>query len=173
MDVFKEQNVERLQDSTDTKKKILITATAVSLSALMFFVVFMFFGYGGLMLALLLSGGALYGGYFLISNLYVEYEYILTNGEVDFDKIIAQRSRKRLATVKLQTATSFGIVKEDDDFGEAETLVCATANDPDQQDYYLRVKHKSLGDTVILFTPNEEMVDLITKGLPRELRIGR
>lgn len=44
--------------------------------------------------------GSLYGGYILITNMSVEYEYIVTNGEMDIDKIIAKRRRKRLITVK-------------------------------------------------------------------------
>ncbi len=167
MDVFKEQNVTKLQDSSDTAKKILITITSVLIAAGIFVLTF-----GGMlmMIGLILAGGALYGGYYLVTSMYVEYEYIITNGEVDFDKIIAQRSRKRLCTVKLETATAFGVADDSADTDNADTYVAATANDPELTDYYLRVRHKSLGDTVVYFTPDEEFIGLVKQFLPRTMR---
>ena len=167
MDVFKEQNVVRLQDSRDTGKKVLFTVTAIMIAATIFLFTF---GTVIMMLGMLLTAGALYGGYYLVTGLYIEYEYILTSGEMDFDKIMAQRTRKRLTTVKLGTVTEFGKADPEQDFEGAETYVVATANDPEQQDYYLRVKHGTLGDTVIYFTPNEEMIELMKQFFPRELR---
>ena len=167
MDVFKEMGVVRLQDSRDTTKKILIFMTAICFALAMFF---LSFGTMFTMIGLLLAGGALYLGYYFSTSLYVEYEYILTNGEVDFDKIIAQRSRKRLCTVKLSETTAFGKAGDGADTENADTYVVATANDPEQTDYFLRVKHKSLGDTVIYFTPTEEYIELMKQFFPRTLR---
>lgn len=48
----------------------------------------------------------------------VEYEYIVTNGEMDIDKIIAKRRRKRLITVNARTFERFGPFKESDHAGE-------------------------------------------------------
>ena len=167
MDVFKEQNVVKLQDSSDTGKKVLFSVTAIMIAATAFLFTF---GTMIMMLGMLIAAGALYGGYYLVTSLYVEYEYILTNSEVDFDKIMAQRSRKRLVTVKLSAATDFGKVDPEHDISDADAYVVATANDPEQQDYYLRVKHGGLGDVVIYFTPNEEMIGLMKQFFPRELR---
>ncbi|MBR6873509.1 MAG: hypothetical protein IKN17_08410 [Ruminococcus sp.] len=168
MDVFKEQNVTKLQDSRDTAKKVLTALVAILIASAIFVLTF---GSLYMMIGLILAGGVMYGGYYLVTSTYVEYEYIITNGEVDFDKIIAQRSRKRLCTVKLGTATDFGIANDSANTENAETYVVATANDPEQKDYFLRVKHKSLGDTVIYFTPNEEMIELIKQFLPRTLKV--
>ena len=168
MDVFKEMGVVRLQDSRDTTKKILIVITSVLFAIAMFL---LSFGSVFTMIGLILAGGALYLGYFFSTGLYVEYEYILTNGEVDFDKIIAQRSRKRLCTIKLSETTAFGqATNETSDTDGADTYVIATANDPEQTDYFIRVKHKSLGDTVIYFTPTEEYIELMKQFFPRTLR---
>ncbi|MBR4555669.1 MAG: hypothetical protein IKO27_08785 [Ruminococcus sp.] len=167
MDVFKEQNVTRVHDSTDTTKKILITITAVLAAAGIFLLTL---GSMFMMIGIAAAGGVLFGGYYLVTGTYVEYEYIITNGEIDFDKIIAQRSRKRLCTVKLATATEFGIADDSANTDNADTYVVATANDPELTDYYLRVKHKSLGDTVVYFTPSEEIVELIKPFLPRNMR---
>ena len=167
MDVFKEQNVTKLQDSTDTAKKVLITIVAVLVAC---GIMVLTFGSMFMMIGLILAGGVMYGGYYLVTSMYVEYEYILTNGEVDFDKIIAQRSRKRLCTVKLSTATAFGVADDKADTDGADTYVVATANDPELTDYYLRVKPKSLGDTVVYFTPSDEIVELMKPFFPRTMR---
>lgn len=167
MDAFKEQNIARLSDSTDTVKKILITIVAVCIAAGIFVLTF---GTIAMMIGIILAGGVMYGGYYLVTSMYVEYEYIFTNGEIDFDKIIAQRSRKRLCTIKVSTATGFGIADDSSKTENADTYVVCTANDPELTDYYIRVKHKSLGDTVIYFNPNEEIITLIRQALPRTLR---
>lgn len=167
MDVFKEMGVVRLQDSRDLTKKILICMTSVLFALAMFL---LSFGTAFTMIGLILAGGALYLGYYFSTSLFTEYEYILTNGEIDFDKIIAQRSRKRLCTIKLSETTAFGKASDSSDTDNAETYVIATANDPEQTDYFIRVKHKSLGDTVIYFTPTEEFIGLMKQFFPRSLK---
>ncbi|MBQ3942745.1 MAG: hypothetical protein II669_00320, partial [Elusimicrobia bacterium] len=42
--------------------------------------------------------GAFYGAYKLSGRFNLEYEYILTNGTFDVDKIMSKSSRKRLLT---------------------------------------------------------------------------
>ena len=41
-----------------------------------------------------------WGVYFLITSRSIEFEYIVTNGELDVDKVIGKRKRKRLISVK-------------------------------------------------------------------------
>ena len=168
MDAFKEQNIARVSGSNDTLKKVLITIAAVCVAAGIFVLTF---GSLFMMIGIILAGAVMYGGYYLVTSMYVEYEYIFTNGEVDFDKIIAQRSRKRLCTVKVSTATAFGVADDSADTDNAETYVVATANDPELTDYFIRVKHKSLGDTVVYFTPNDEIIEMIKQALPRNMRV--
>ena len=46
--------------------------------------------------------GVFYYAYKLIKNSSIEYEYILTNNELDIDKIIAKSARKRMLTVNFR-----------------------------------------------------------------------
>lgn len=170
MDTFKEQLVRRIPDKNDQIKKILIIFASCILAILCFMLLlgtaFSFFG-------ILLAAGAVYGGYYLLTNFLVEYEYILTNGDFDIDKITAQRSRKRLATVDLDTAIEFGEADGSLSVASNETLIKADANDPNQKNYYVRANHKSLGTVVLIFTPTEEMLELVKESLPRKLRYRR
>lgn len=167
MDVFKEQIVRKLPSRNEKISKILIIISAVALAFMCFS-----FTFGGAltMIGILLAGGALYGGYYLITNFDVEYEYILTNGEMDFDKIIAQRNRKRLCTIHINTAVDFGVADGSENTDGVDTYVSATANDSELKDYFIRLNDKNLGDTVVYFNPNEEMVELIKPYLPRNIR---
>lgn len=170
MEIFKEQLVTKLPDKHDQIRKVLIILASISL-AILIFVLLM--GTAFAAIGLVLAGLALYGGYYLLTAQMIEYEYILTNGEIDIDKIVARRSRKRLATIKLNTAKEFGEVDVNLKVSDNETLVKADANDPEQKDYYVRVNHKSLGETVLVFTPSEEMLELVKESLPRALRYRR
>ncbi|HEX3030256.1 MAG TPA: hypothetical protein VHT34_13385, partial [Clostridia bacterium] len=43
-----------------------------------------------------MSVGAIYVAYYLATSKNIEYEYIYTNGELDIDRIIAQKRRRRM-----------------------------------------------------------------------------
>ena len=45
--------------------------------------------------------GIVYGAYTLTGMTNIEYEYIITNGTMDIDKIINKSSRKRIASFEL------------------------------------------------------------------------
>ncbi|MGN0623587.1 MAG: DUF6106 family protein [Oscillospiraceae bacterium] len=167
MDIFKEQIVRKLPSKNESVSRFLIILAAVALAMMCFLFTF---GTQFVLFGILFAGFVLYGGYYLVTNFDVEYEYILTNGEMDFDKITAQRSRKRLCTVRFGAAEAFGVADDSADTANADTYVKATAEDPEQTDYYVRLKHKSLGDTVVYFTPTEEMLELIKPYLPRNIR---
>ncbi|WP_294408638.1 DUF6106 family protein [uncultured Ruminococcus sp.] len=168
MDSFKEQIVKKHNTSRDTVTKICIMVASVALAFAIIFLVLAVPKWAviGIFIACL----CIYGGYYLIQNLNVEYEYIFTNGDLDIDKIIAQRSRKRLATINITNATAVG--KADDNFSvrDGRTLVFASACDPEADDYYIDVNNKKLGETTLVFTPDEDMLDLIKHHLPRNLR---
>lgn len=166
MDIFKEQIVRKVSSKYDGIQKILMIIAGVALAMVCFLFTM---GTQFILIGMLIAAGVLYGDYLLISNMEIEYEYIFTNNEMDIDKIVAQKNRKRLCTFMFNTATDFGMVDGGNTDG-AVTYVKATADDPELTDYFIRVNHRSLGDTVITFTPNEEMIGLIKQTLPRELK---
>ena len=103
MDVFVEQLVKKPANGKTLALKILIIFGVIIVSAFCLYLTLL-----GIILALLLIFAAIYGGYYLITGLNAEYEYIITNGEIDIDKIIAQRKRKRLITAKHSKFEAFG-----------------------------------------------------------------
>ena len=127
MDSYCEYIVKKRNGGKELGLRALIIVAAIAL-----FIIFMMLGFvmpNFSMITILLAAGSLYGGYILITNMSVEYEYIVTNGEMDIDKIIAKRRRKRLITVNARTFERFGPFKESDHAGETYSFEEFVAND--------------------------------------------
>ncbi|MBQ3038319.1 MAG: hypothetical protein IJD30_03980 [Clostridia bacterium] len=94
MDIFCEYIVRH----KNTAKDYLLIAAASVGAMLLSFIIMLFSSYlfG---LGLLLIAAVWYGLYFLIKSRQIEYEYILTNSELDVDKIMGRRRRKRVISV--------------------------------------------------------------------------
>lgn len=167
MDSFKEQIVKKVASKSDKMSKAFIMVASVALA---FFCFTFAFGTRFSLFGILFAALALYGGYYLLTKLDVEYEYAFTNGDFDVDKIVAQRSRKRMISFSVSSATDFGKADENFEVKDGRTTVIASASDDEQVDYYIDIVHKDLGETTVIFTPNDDMLELIKSSLPRKLR---
>ena len=168
MDSFKEQIVRKIPSRKDKTSTLMLRIAGFALALFLVFFTLAFIPQY-LMLSILLGGFAIYGGYYFSLKNDVEYEYIFTNGELDVDKIVAQRTRKRLITMRFGSATDIGIADDDYTVSDSKTLVMASANDAELKDYYVEFSHKSYGETALVFTPDEDMLEVIKPSLPREL----
>ncbi|MGB3990621.1 MAG: DUF6106 family protein, partial [Acetivibrionales bacterium] len=92
MDIFMEKLVTRKKTLTDH----LITAGIIIAAALLIMVVLSIPILAQLGLSLIVAAGIAYLGYRLITSRNIEYEYIVTNGDLDIDVIISKRKRKRI-----------------------------------------------------------------------------
>ena len=116
---------------------------------------------------LLLVFGVLYGAYRLSLLLSVEYEYIITNGSVDIDKIIAQSSRKRIASFELSDVQSLEKYNLSSAQHENCEKVIVACNTDDENAYALKVAMKSGGNMLVVYAPNEQMREATVKFLPK------
>ncbi|NLZ45256.1 MAG: hypothetical protein GX896_01030 [Clostridiales bacterium] len=167
MDVYKEQLVKKATTSRDDVRKIMLIIAAISLSALIFTFLF---PTPFAMIGLFLIGVVIYGTYHLITGMSVEYEYLMTNGDLDIDKITAQRSRKRLTTVKIPSITAFEKLTESSDINPDHTIINAS-DFTGENDWYIEFRHNEYGMCCLVFSPDEEMIDVIKPFLPRALRL--
>lgn len=168
MDVFFEQIVAKRSTGVDVAKKIGIVFAAIILVLLFTFILPGFRVAEGIlgmigqvfsMLGLLLAVGAVYGAYYLISGMNIEYEYILTNGEIDVDKIIARRKRKRLVTVDTRTFTEFGLYKSVPSVDSNVTVIMACSSVEAPNTYYGICDHSKFGKCMLVFNPNEKILN--------------
>lgn len=120
----------------------------------------------GLILAVITG----YGTYFIITNMYVEYEYTFTNGELDIDKIIAKKKRKSMISVSVGKFKEFGRYNEETPEETDEMTVVFATNNIASEEYYADFDHESYGSTRLVFCPNENMINNMRKNLPRSIR---
>lgn len=164
MDNIAEQLVEKRRSGADTAKKILISAGALLIASF-----FMYLAMMGMFTMVIFAVLVLGGGVWLLGNFNVEYEYILTNNEMDIDKIIGRRKRKRMITVDVSKADEFAPYPSDHDVNVDATVHAYTGSETDA--YYLIVNHSDYGKVKLIFNPNEKMREAITQELPNMLRV--
>lgn len=87
-DIFVEEMVVRRK----TTLNLLISVGIVALAVALALVIWLFIPFIGSALTVIV----LFAAYLGIKFQYVEYEYSFTNGELDIDKIMAKRKRKRV-----------------------------------------------------------------------------
>ncbi len=102
MDIFIERIVERKKTIFD----YMIIFSIFFGSLFVALAIVLFLGISPISTILLIVLGYLV--YYLISLRKIEYEYAFTNGELDIDKIIAQRKRKRVFSASCRDFEAFG-----------------------------------------------------------------
>ena len=164
MDNYCEQLVGKVRTGADYVKMGGIGTAAVLLAAVFMFFA-MIFGFYSLTILAVLS---LFGGVWLLGGMNVEYEYIVTNNEMDIDKITGKRKRKRMITVDLSNAEDFI------PFGTDNTAADATvhaSSGVEKDAYCLLVNHSSYGMVKVVFNPNEKLREAIMQEVPGQLRM--
>lgn len=163
MDNYCEQLVEKKRTGADIAKMVAVSAGLVLGASVCMFGAMLF----GLTFLVVIAVGLLALGVWLISGMNVEYEYIVTNNELDIDKIIGRRKRKRMITVELGKAVDFGSYPSDEE-ADAETTVHATTG-LEKNAHYLLVQHNDYGKVKIIFNPNEKLREAIAQEFPKAL----
>lgn len=155
MDIFVERIVER-------KKNIFDYMIIFSI----------FFGslFVALLILLLLDINALsamllaalgYLVYYLISLRKIEYEYALTNGEIDIDKIIAQRKRKRIFSANCRDFEVFGKLDSEKYTDEVKSIpqkIKAVTSMASEDVHFFVANYKG-NKTLVFFEPDERMLN--------------
>ena len=110
-------------------------------------------------------------GLWLLTLSYYENEYIFTNGELDVDKIIARRKRKRLITVEIKGISDLNKLSALNGNIKKQGAVILDASDGTiENTIYIDFKSNKYGNTRLLFSPNESVKTNIKKYLPRNLK---
>ena len=122
---------------------------------------------------LLLLAGIVYGAYRLFISFNYEYEYIVTNGELDVDKIIARRSRKRMCTIRpvdVEIMAPYNDeYKNQYDRGEFALTVDASSSKYAQNRWFILADTKKYGRVRLLWEPTDKMIDNMRTYMPRKV----
>ena len=153
MDAFCEQIIKAKR----TVKDNLIVAATIFAALFLTLFAYLFCGVLGLLLII----GIWYGAWYIITYTNAEYEYIVTNSELDIDIIRAKRSRKHMLTVDVKTFTVCADVQSPL-FHNAAGLktVNALSSDKDAKRYFAIFDDNGI-KTCLIFSPNDSVLEAI------------
>lgn len=122
--------------------------------------------------ALLILSGL--GLFFLKKKMLVEYEYAFTNGEVDIDKIIEMKRRKKVLNLKAKDIEILAKAGSDElrdhNVNGLKVVDCSLKGN---NNIYEAVVSSSIGRVLLRFAPNDELLNLLHKYNPRAVKIYR
>lgn len=151
MDIFTEQIVALKKKPLSYVAMVLLVVAAIVLSVFLFIY--------SLQIPVLILGivGVIYGVSKLITMFNVEYEYIITNGTVDIDKITAKSTRKRIISFECRDILCGG---KYDITNPPRNTVSATHICGNKEDaYYLIVGEAK--KTLLVFSPDKKTKNAI------------
>lgn len=160
MDTYSEQLVKKNETSGDNMKKTTIIIGGVLIVAGLLFVTFTITPF-----ALLAAAAAVYGIYWLVTGINVEYEYIVTNGSLDIDKIISKRKRVNLLSVDIKDFSELGKYDQQPFSG---TTIYAVGGE--EELVYAVFNSDQYGAARLIFSPNEKIMKCVKPHLNRKIK---
>ncbi|MBR5613944.1 MAG: hypothetical protein IKW64_01395 [Clostridia bacterium] len=118
----------------------------------------------------LVSAAAVYGTYILITAGNVEFEYSLVNNEIDVDKIMSRRKRKRLTTANLRELEAFGTKANPDyerylkDPSAKKIFAC---EDKNADNVFFLVYNENTLKKMLIFSPGEKITAVVARFNPK------
>lgn len=170
METYIEQMVKKKRSKLDILLVLALALGSTVLAAFLLNLSFYFPAFGSIIF--LVIAGVFYFAYMLAVSRNIEYEYAMVGSEIDIDKIANQRKRKRITTVNAKKMDNFGRCSKDSEFSRLFSDVSIkkvyACEDKDSDDTFYVVYFEDGIRKMVLFTPNQEIVDMIVKYNPRE-----
>ena len=158
MDTFFEQIVKKKKGAKEWLLILGVIFAAIALLAVVWV-----FGF----LRVIATVGILYGAWWLITTQNVEYEYCVTNGDIDVDKIIARRKRKRLVSVVGRKVRALAPYDPAKPLGKFQRTVVVAPSLKEEGLWYFTYHSKKNGDTLVVFQPDDRVLGAFYDGLPK------
>jgi hypothetical protein len=123
-------------------------------------------------ISIFLVAGIGFGAWWLITSANVEYEYIVTNMDLDIDRITAQRKRKRMLSVK---SKDFEVCAKRNgpnyaEFAKGSFKLHDYSADPKSPDCWFAVAQYKGERVMILFDPDDRMVQTFRRFNPSRVK---
>lgn len=163
MDTFFEQIV---KIKKNTGKLLLVIAIWTFTILLTPIIILLAYKYLAAFVVFIIFG--LYWGVLKLTGLFnVEYEYILTNGSFDVDKIINKSSRKRILSFDLSLTQTIDKYNPNALQNANKKDVVFACNPDDENAYLLIAKPEGKPTYHLVFSPDERMQNAIKKFVPK------
>lgn len=167
MDAFVEQIVKKKKGG---KEIGIIVGSLILLAVLLFLVYFFLIPYIR-QFFIILAAAAIYGEWWLITEQNVEYEYSVTNGDIDVDQITARRKRKRIVSVPGAKIESLEPYRAEAYAGrQFDRRVMAATSETAEGVWCFTYRSKKNGHTLVLFQPEQRVLETLRTGLSATLQ---
>ncbi len=167
MDSFVEQLVKKKKSPAQIAAMVVTVVVALLLVAgcVLFMAILGIF-------AVLAIAAIAYGAWYLLTAQNIEYEYCVTNGDIDIDRIVAQRKRKRIVSVAGRKIESAGRYLPEKWAGRSvDRTVIAAPSAEEEGLYYFSYHSKKRGHTLVVFQPNDRVKDAVYESLPKLIQL--
>lgn len=158
MDSFFEQIVKKKKGVSEWSIILVTLVLALALVALSWLM--------GIM-PIIVTVGVVYGAWWLITTRNVEYEYCVTNGDIDVDKIVARRKRTRLVSVSGRKIRALAPYDPAKPLGKFQRTVLVAPSVQEEGLWYFTYHSKKNGDTLVVFMPDDRVLGALYDGLPK------
>ena len=170
MDIFIEKLVKKKRDTLDN---VIIFGTIILALGLMALLIFFLGPYATSVFLCIAIG---YGVYLVIVSRRIEFEYALTNGQLEIDKIVNEKSRKNLITANCRDFEIMAKVSSEkfDELSKEISDKIIAVSSLDSENIYFFITNKKEEDdnrakrVLVLFEPNEKMIESIKAIIPRK-----
>lgn len=162
MDIFVEQIVAKKKSAKDF---LIIVASIIGFIIIAFLIIVIGPNFIG-PIALLLVFGLGYGLWWLLTGLNIEYEYSVTNGDIDIDQIIARRKRKRVVSVSGKKIESLEPYSQQEYMSrkfDRQVIAAPSVSEPGLWCFTYRSKKN--GHTLVVFQPEKRVLEALKSGL--------
>ena len=123
-------------------------------------------------LVVVVVGGVGYGLWYFLSGLNREFEYSVTNGELDIDVIYSRRKRKRVFSGAAKQFEMMAQISSDEyrqaQKGQYKLLDCSAY--PGARENWFLVTEYQGGRVLVVFAPDERMLKHLKKYNPSKIR---
>jgi hypothetical protein len=170
VDIFIEKLVKKKRDTLDNV--IIIGTIILAIALITLLILFL----GPYATSMFLCIGIGYVAYVVIVSRRIEFEYALTNGQLEIDKIVNQKKRKNLIDANCRDFEIMAKVASDkfDESvkGISEKIIAVSSLD--SQDIYFFITNKKEDEdekakrVLVLFEPNDKMLKSIKAMIPRK-----
>jgi hypothetical protein len=163
MDMFNEKIVKRRKNALDYTYTAALALAAILLSFLSILYIPQF--------SLIIIVGAFYLAYFFSSKRNIEYEYAVTNGDLDIDMIVNQKKRKRVFSQNAKDFDAVARIKSvqyTKEIKECKSIKDYTSHSENAEVWFIYMRLNG-APTVILFEPTDKMIENFYLFNPRKI----
>ncbi len=120
---------------------------------------------------LMIAAASFFCAFYICGQLNIEYEYIITNRDIDIDRIVNKKKRIRMASFTCSDIENIEKYDPHRHIADKNSITNVYFGcTPDENSYAFTVKHPKKGRYILIISPNEKFKDAVRKFLSYNLK---